>query len=50
MYVYAYWPKCYYLMIIYKVWLWSSRDDFIASIPVHLQLAEKGNLQSIALE
>jgi len=28
----------------YKVWLGNSRNDFIASIPVSLQLNERGHL------
>jgi hypothetical protein len=34
----------------YELWLWSSRNDFIATIPVYLQLTEYGHLQSTATE
>jgi hypothetical protein len=35
---------------IYEVWLWSPRNDFIAIIPVYLQLSERGRLRSTPLE
>jgi len=34
----------------YGVWLWSSRNDFTASIPVYLQLTERGHLRRTPLE
>jgi hypothetical protein len=39
----------YTLPQIYEVWLWSSRNDFIAPIPVHLQLIDRGHLRSTPL-
>jgi len=35
--------------LTYKVCLWSSRNDFIASIPIHLQLNEMGHIKVLPL-
>jgi len=36
--------------MIYKVWPQSSWNYFIANIPVYLELAEGGDIQSTCLE
>jgi hypothetical protein len=33
----------------YKVWLWRSRNDFIANVPVYLEGSERGPLQNTPL-
>jgi hypothetical protein len=39
------------IIVLYEMCLWSCRNGFIASlIPVHLQLTERGHLQSTPLE
>jgi len=35
---------------VYMVWLWGSWNDFIARIPVYLQLTGRGCLWSTPLE
>jgi hypothetical protein len=39
-----------YVDWLYEIWLWSSRNAFTASTPVHLQLTERDHLPSTPFE